>query len=76
MDGAGEQLLAGAGLALDQDRQVGLGGLARQIAHLGHFLADIDELFEAQALYRASAGCGRSNSVRSEESLNSRASNR
>ena len=49
MEAAGEQLLAGAGLALDQDRHLGLRRLSREVAEIGHFLADIDELLEALA---------------------------
>ena len=77
MDAARQQLLAGAGLALDQDRQLGLRRLAREVAKLGHLLADIDELLEALAL-RARAACPWRplNSSESPENLNSRDSRR
>ena len=41
-----QQLLAGAGLALDQNGQLGLGGLLRLGAELRHRGTDIDQLLE------------------------------
>ena len=48
MQRAREQFLAGAGLALDQDRQLGAGRFARQVTKLGHRLAGVDEALEGR----------------------------
>ena len=50
VDRLGQQLLAGAGLAFDQHRQVGGRGLARHVADLGHLVADEHQLVEVVGL--------------------------
>ena len=51
----GDQLLAGAVLALDQDVRVAAGDALDQLEHLVHLLALADDVAEPELLLRASA---------------------
>ena len=51
LDGAGDQLLADAGFAFDQNRNIGGGGTAAKGDDAGHCIAAHDEIGEGQGTF-------------------------